>query len=156
MSPGWVIIGTMEQRACRKCGSMFDWVGWRAKGGHYICPSCYSAKLRRNRKKRGLVHEAEYQRKWRATHAERDGQNRKREHEKYPQKRWARRKLGAAVARGLIVKMPCELCGVPSTKEAPTHGHHEDYSKPYDVRWLCPLDHNAVHKGWKRLPEVAV
>ena len=48
-----------------------------------------------------------------------------------------------AVATGLLTKASsCEQCGKAS---AAIHGHHDDYSKPLDVRWLCPLCHAAWH-----------
>ena len=43
--------------------------------------------------------------------------------------------------RGEITRGPCEVCG--SSK---THGHHEDYSRPLDVVWLCGLHHRELHR----------
>ena len=35
---------------------------------------------------------------------------------------------------------PCEVCGKEKTQ-----GHHEDYSKPLDVVWLCVRHHQDRH-----------
>lgn len=43
--------------------------------------------------------------------------------------------------KGTIVKQPCKICG--STKRI--HAHHDDYSKPLEVNWLCPLHHSERH-----------
>jgi hypothetical protein len=51
--------------------------------------------------------------------------------------------LGNAVRDGRIEKMPCEVCG--SKKRI--HGHHDDYGKPLEVRWLCPRHHAEVHNA---------
>lgn len=37
-----------------------------------------------------------------------------------------------------------EVCGRCGAR-APLHGHHEDYSKPLDVVWLCRLCHKEAH-----------
>ena len=46
-----------------------------------------------------------------------------------------------AIKTGRIVRLPCEACG-----EENTHGHHEDYTKPLDVIWLCPIHHKEAHR----------
>jgi hypothetical protein len=66
-------------------------------------------------------------------------------------KRLARRALRRAVARGEVVKpSTCEACG-EATPSARLHGHHTDYSRPLDVRWLCLSCHAAEHRSdWER------
>lgn len=47
-----------------------------------------------------------------------------------------------------ILKRPerCEDCGQPPSKTArPLHGHHESYSKPLEVNWLCYGCHSKRH-----------
>ena len=46
-----------------------------------------------------------------------------------------------ALVSGAIQKKHCERCGSPNSQ-----AHHEDYNKPLDVMWLCPLDHMKRHK----------
>ena len=51
-----------------------------------------------------------------------------------------------------LKKLPCQVCG--TTKHI--HGHHEDYSKPLDVMWLCAKHHAQLHrseKSYNRLVE---
>ena len=45
-----------------------------------------------------------------------------------------------AVRCGNLSSGPCEVCGAGNT-----HGHHDDYNKPLDVRWLCPKHHIEWH-----------
>ena len=53
-----------------------------------------------------------------------------------------RSKLRRAVATGRMTRLPCIICGA-----AKSEGHHHDYSKPYDVQWLCRRHHVEIHKG---------
>ena len=46
-----------------------------------------------------------------------------------------------AIKNGKLVPGPCELCG--STRFV--DGHHDDYAKPLDVRWLCRSCHKKEH-----------
>lgn len=41
---------------------------------------------------------------------------------------------------GRLVSQPCEVCG-----QQKVDAHHDDYSKPLTVRWLCRLHHRAHH-----------
>ena len=60
------------------------------------------------------------------------------------EKRRARRRLEKAVRAGLVQRPAlCEVCGC----SAKVQGHHDDYTKPLDVRWLCPRCHGLTHAG---------
>ena len=52
----------------------------------------------------------------------------------------SRRKVWHAVKAGRLVRQPCEVCGALEVE-----AHHDDYSKPLDVRWLCPEHHRTHH-----------
>lgn len=62
-----------------------------------------------------------------------------------PEKRAAHIILGNAVKNGKIVKpSKCVKCGrTPESRFL--HGHHEDYTKPLDVEWICIWCHAAEH-----------
>jgi transposase-like protein len=64
----------------------------------------------------------------------------------------ARTLLNAAVRAGKIVRpKECESCGA----EGRIHGHHEDYSQPLSVRWLCTVCHGEVHRKFPRSSSIA-
>jgi hypothetical protein len=59
------------------------------------------------------------------------------------------RKLTAkAIRNGNIVKPKrCSRCGdIPIPRKL--HAHHDDYEKPYEIKWLCCSCHMRLH--WKR------
>ena len=58
-----------------------------------------------------------------------------------PLKQRARSIIRNRIYRGSMTRQPCEVCGAPLS-----HAHHDDYSKPLDVRWLCPQHHKEVHR----------
>lgn len=59
------------------------------------------------------------------------------------QKSHARITLRNAVAAGHVVKPEiCQGCGLAK----PLHGHHEDYSAPLQVEWLCSTCHGLRHR----------
>ena len=85
--------------------------------GQRTCRSCHAAWMRKNRPKyRDLGPEAK-------------------------RKENARARTKMAVRRGHLTRQPCEVCGA-----ADTEAHHDDYSRPLDVRWLCRPHHLAHHK----------
>lgn len=43
--------------------------------------------------------------------------------------------------RGLLPKQPCARCGSKKAEK-----HHEDYTKPLEVRWLCRRCHLTDHQ----------
>ncbi len=56
--------------------------------------------------------------------------------------------LHRAIRRGSISQQPCEVCG-----DTKSHAHHEDYSKPLDVNWLCRFHHMIEHINLRRTIE---
>mgnify|MGYP006971718938 CR=1 FL=1 len=55
----------------------------------------------------------------------------------------ARSMISAAVAKGIIHRnTSCQECG----KDCCTQAHHEDYSRPYHVTWLCVKCHGKRPK----------
>ena len=68
-----------------------------------------------------------------------------------PEKIKAQNALNYAVSRGTITPEPCEQCGdFPFLHDGRrgVHAHHDDYSKPLDVRWLCVSCHGKEHRRY--------
>ena len=61
---------------------------------------------------------------------------------KHPERRAAHEAVRRALLRGELVRQPCEDCGAIHTVDA----HHEDYSRPLEVTWLCRRHHMARHR----------
>ena len=63
--------------------------------------------------------------------------------ERYPLKRAAHIIVGNALRDGRLTKQfECSVCNSNKKIEA----HHNDYTKPFDVRWLCEKCHKNWHK----------
>lgn len=60
--------------------------------------------------------------------------------ENHPEKAAAHKKVRKAIKSGTLIPQPCEKCGALEVE-----GHHDDYSKPLEVRWLCVPHHNEHH-----------
>lgn len=55
-----------------------------------------------------------------------------------------------AIQRGILVRQPCEVCGANGNfadGRSEVQAHHDDYSKPLAVRWLCQKHHHEWHKN---------
>ena len=55
-------------------------------------------------------------------------------------RRLARDAVANALRDGRLSRLPCAVCG-----SLRSEAHHEDYSKPFDVVWLCKLHHEIAH-----------
>jgi len=67
----------------------------------------------------------------------------KRYRERHPEKYQAEIIVGNAIRDGKLIKQPCCICGVTESVQA----HHNDYSKPLDVEWLCFQCHREKRHG---------
>lgn len=63
--------------------------------------------------------------------------------ERYPMKYAAKVITRNAIRDGKLIR--AESCSECGSKEK-VEGHHDDYSKPLEVRWLCEKCHKAWHK----------
>lgn len=66
---------------------------------------------------------------------------RRRSKERNPVHEAARRAVQVEIRSGRLVRQPCEKCGADKA-----HAHHDDYSRPLDVRWLCRTHHDEHHR----------
>ena len=58
-----------------------------------------------------------------------------------PEKYKARNMVNNAIRDGKLIKLPCEVCGTMDR----LHAHHDNYSEPLNVRWLCAAHHRQWH-----------
>jgi len=96
----------------------------------------------------------EYNKKWRATHpgynkewfAANPGytqESTRKWSDAHPEKVHAHSILNNAIKRGEAVRP--DHCSTPGCSNPDPEGHHEDYSKPLDVTWLCRSCHKLLH-----------
>lgn len=60
---------------------------------------------------------------------------------RFPRKYKAHNIVSNAVRDKKLFREKCEVCG-----DENTHAHHDDYLKPLNVRFLCPVHHKQWHK----------
>lgn len=131
----------MKKKECFKCGKTKPLVDFykhkdMADGHLNKCKDCGKSDVRSNRQKN-----VEYYRDYDRNRGSRQGKEYLSSYrERYPNKYKAHSTVSNAVRDGKLTKNPCEKCG-----EEPVHGHHDDYLKPLEVRWLCPVCHKAWH-----------
>jgi hypothetical protein len=64
-------------------------------------------------------------------------------------------KTSRAIVRGDLIPQDCEVCGAAAygdNHRRRSHAHHDDYSKPMEVRWLCPKCHHDWHRDHTAAP----
>ena len=135
------------EKTCFKCGEVKEldqfYTHKRMADGHLNkCKECTKADIRKDYRTNPEAHRAyekvreqsperkakklEYQRKHRALNA---------------MQTKARQMVVTATRAGLIAPQPCEDCGFIGS----TEGHHEDYTKPLELIWLCFRCHRIRH-----------
>lgn len=113
--------------SCRECRRAYCRV-WTKK------PHVRASKRRYARTARDLA--IEWQRKYYATHPDKVRESRARWCAANKHKRRAHSAVANALRQGRLKRGPCETCGA-----MPTEAHHDDYSRPLDVKWFCRLHH---------------
>lgn len=145
-------------KICCKCGkekSLSEFPYWKNRDKYLArCRECFREKYAQRNYK--TEHFREYYRKYREKHAAEESARRKDYNLRNPDKYAANNEskkattqykagqmLRNAVAAGKIVKpTTCQDCG----KEGRIQAHHHDYSKPFDVIWVCQKCHGKRHR----------
>ena len=104
-------------------------------------------------------HDREYSRKYRIDHPKWKKENNARNRplvsrlvaeyrRKNPEAIRAISALNEAVRSGKVKRGECVFSGIHSKS---IDGHHQDYSKPLEVIWMCHLHHKQFHYGLIKL-----
>ncbi len=122
--------------SCKKCKTVVDRLYYKnnkteiLRKTHEYCRTVEGKKRRReieikySKTKKGKRNKRKNAKMWRL---------------KCPEKAKARDCVSNAIRSGHLIKQPCEVCGGLKVQ-----AHHEDYSKPLDVNWLCIKHHNKL------------
>ena len=150
-----VIMGCMK--TCTKCGitkpdNDFRVNGKMSDGLHSYCKTCSNRATELSRRKDREAYRArdraKYARKMQKLRGEGyvvgNPENRARDvdPEFVKLKLNTRKTTRRAIARGLLTKAPCQVCGVDEVE-----AHHPDYHQPLQVVWLCKAHHKEVHSN---------
>jgi len=144
-----------RQAYCNKCRAVRN-KAWNLKSGRVkknltgLCPC--GAERGPKQKYYCLPCKARISREWRAAHKvptrpQEVLELEKKARDAYQEiKRSVRKATYYYIKTGRLVRQPCEKCNTTDKVEA----HHDDYTKPMDVRWLCRKHHLEHHEGEKK------
>lgn len=109
-----------------------------AKGRKLICGKCKGQMDESRKGKYGYCKKchAEYMRKTRPKHSQLPDEARLKAN--------ARSYANEYFKRGILKQKPCEICGDEKSEK-----HHDDYTKPLEVKWLCRKHHLEHHQNLK-------
>lgn len=153
----------MELRPCKICGATPDKARFyasitsRCADCHKKCVAQYRAENLaevRQRDRERYIREWAKRRAWQEAYRKTErGKEAVRRgsrayHERHPERRAARIALWNALRGGVVAKATaCQGCGAAGR----LHGHHDDYAKPLEVRWLCVPCHEEAHHEVSRI-----
>ncbi len=144
-------------KTCRVCGILLDLKSTsssRIKNGNWICTLCAYAQNKEWRQKYSLRYKIYCRlkaREWRELHPgsrwiteEAKERNRLRVRKYSKEHREIKNvqvKVSRAIKAGKLIRQPCIVCNLSDAQ-----AHHENYSKPFEIIWLCPKHHLRKHK----------
>lgn len=126
-------LASTELLICSDCGSAFSISEKAHKSAR--CRECRN-KRQYDWRAKNRLHYLETRRERRKLHPDKPHH----QEQPYNEGKRARRLVAYRIRTGKLVRLPCEKCG-----NLNTHAHHDSYSRPLEVHWLCPLHHKERH-----------
>jgi hypothetical protein len=134
----------MNTKHCNTCGTVkpASDFGLRAASSDGLAAKCKECQKAYDKNRAKDPHRAQARKAYRQTERGKlvVREISRRYYASNPKKRKARMAVGNALRDGKLFRQPCEVCGNPTTE-----AHHEDYSQPLVVRWLCNTHHRQRH-----------
>ena len=136
----------MQTKQCFKCHQvkpLTDFYRHPHMGDGHLgkCKDCTKKDVRENYAgKRARYSEYEHRRNQTPERRAFSQEYQQRRRRNAPEKYAANNAVGNAIRDRRLFREPCEACG-----SANVQAHHDDYSKPLEVRWLCFKHHRALH-----------
>ena len=140
-----------EKKTCTKCSVEKPMSGFSRRPTRYArdgraswcnaCMALYSKRWQRSNPEKTRT----YRLRWELKNRERITARVIPYHRRYtrdnPEKIKAQNLVARMLRRREMIRGVCEICGTTER----VHGHHDDYSKPLEVRWLCARHHRLLH-----------
>jgi hypothetical protein len=147
----------MIEKTCNKCGASKPETEFKRRSEgtarENACKSCVLIQ-RRARESDPVAKErvALLSEQWRARNPDKVREAYKKckrttkSDERNPMKRKARQDLRNAIAAGRVFRPSC--CSDCMSSDRQIQAHHPDYSKPFEVEWLCVKCHSKRHRKY--------
>lgn len=134
-------------KTCFKCRKpkplSYFYVHSGMRDGHLNkCKECQKADMKALDKVQIRIRDAKRNQRRKAKHNQYNAKYR----QEHPEQGRAHATVCRALLKGTLVKQPCEVCGDPNVE-----AHHEDYTKPLEVRWLCFKHHRYQHGQFQEI-----
>jgi hypothetical protein len=122
-------------KKCKKCGEEKEESTFYKSRND--CKECVKKMVRANR-----LAKIDYYREYDRARGNRQPSSYLKDYrERNPNKYRAHNIVNNSIRDGKLFAEPCCVCG----STVSVHAHHDDYSKPLNVRWLCAAHHKQWH-----------
>jgi nucleoside 2-deoxyribosyltransferase len=140
------LINQLDSVKCKKCGLIkkkSEFYQTQLSTAHFMCISCYQKYYDLHQGEK--INSARENRDTNINRVRKNDRERSRETRKTQEHKCRMRTL-AAIKSQQITRQPCEECGALIVE-----AHHSDYTKPFEIQWLCHTHHMELHKNKRRV-----
>jgi hypothetical protein len=147
--------GVIQRRCCRckkwKTIEFFSPTFWNNGGPCRPCAVMYKREWREKNHERHNISSNKYYKDYYNKNKDIIKSKKSLYYENHKDELSANAELNRAVLNG-IIKRPrvCSICGISGIRII---GHHDDYSKPLVVKWVCRSCHQYIHHRQYKLKE---